>query len=404
MDLDFRAQKLEKEAEQRRKAAARKRESELKKIKEQEEREEQLRQQREEQLKLLAQLEEERLEKERLDMIKTAGIKLRVENLIPYDIEGEDDKIILPESCLSQLTSQDAFTLGACLFELIDQNGNVITHCGVREFNADENSIGIPPKIKNTLASKTNRTINTLTIRYVRLPKITSIKLRLYNNQLFQTASVKSILEENLRSHSTLTLNDMIDVWYRGKCYTLQVSDIKPESYGTLIDTDVEVEFELSPSELSSTTTRCNDTTVTKESTPQSNDSTNYKIQSKSLSSIPMDMDIDDSVTIPPEPEQDDNNVIHIRFRTPQGMTLNRKFLNSQPIQDLFHYISSSLKIHYAKLQLSTRAPDRIITLPHLEKVLYDQSLSDENSGHNCKTLEDFGFKKREMLVVSLIS
>jgi len=39
---------------------------------------------------------------------------------------------------------------------------------------------------------------------------------------------------------------DIITIWHRGKDYKLTVIEIRPETYGSLVDTDVEVELDVS--------------------------------------------------------------------------------------------------------------------------------------------------------------
>ena len=55
-------------------------------------------------------------------------------------------------AALNELDSQNAFSRGVLLFEISDEFSNS-THCGVREFSAAEGTIGLPPKVINSLLS-----------------------------------------------------------------------------------------------------------------------------------------------------------------------------------------------------------------------------------------------------------
>lgn len=144
----------------------------------------------------------------------TGGVTFYRE-LRPYRIEGYDDKVILPEESLKALTEEDAF-VGAMLFN-IQCNGKA-SHCGVREFSAKEGTIGLPPKILDTMKCKEYSDLElhslTVLIKYVRLSKCTFIKLQPKLNRFFEVGPVKQTLEDNLRFHSTMTVGDELTIWY----------------------------------------------------------------------------------------------------------------------------------------------------------------------------------------------
>ncbi|SBS89670.1 ubiquitin fusion degradation protein UFD1, putative (UFD1), partial [Plasmodium malariae] len=51
-------------------------------------------------------------------------------------------------------------------------------------------------------------------------------------------------LETALRNYATLTIGDNIVIHYLGKTYEIKIVDLKPAFACTIIETDVEVEFE----------------------------------------------------------------------------------------------------------------------------------------------------------------
>ena len=80
-----------------------------------------------------------RLEDEAL----TGGVSFIVGGLSAYPIEGEDDKVILPESCLVDLSNLDVFGKGPVQLRLSKKDGKY-THVGIREFSAPAGKIGLP--------------------------------------------------------------------------------------------------------------------------------------------------------------------------------------------------------------------------------------------------------------------
>ena len=196
-DFDNRASKLEKDAAKRRDDAKRRKEREVQQQAIARQHEEEMAE-----LMRLRKLEEEEKESERQRLIAaeralTGGVEY-VATLIPYATEGEDDKVLLPETALGYLTTQDAFTNGPAMFQLTVSNAGMtgtsvdqkITHCGVREFSASPDTIGLPRKVIDSLYPDGNITGN-ITIKYVRLSKITWVQLEPAANSFFQIAPVR---------------------------------------------------------------------------------------------------------------------------------------------------------------------------------------------------------------------
>jgi hypothetical protein len=139
-DLNVRSSRLEKEQIKRREDAMKRREKDVQSRLNQQKMDLELGELKQ---KRKIELEENELEKQRLEDEETqltGGINFK-ETLIAYSIEGEDDKVILPESALETLTSQDSFGKGAAVFQLTvtSLDGTIhTTHCGVREFSATD--------------------------------------------------------------------------------------------------------------------------------------------------------------------------------------------------------------------------------------------------------------------------
>ena len=159
MDFSGRSEKLEKEAKLRREALKQKKEKENAL-----EAKAALRDEAAAELRLIKRETEEKLAEERdellvADRLLTGGITFLEDHLAPYLIEGEDDKIILPESCLIELNQLDVFVgKGPVLLRLrrscLSSETEEYTHCGIREFSAKPGTIGIPSKILHSILSR----------------------------------------------------------------------------------------------------------------------------------------------------------------------------------------------------------------------------------------------------------
>lgn len=409
-DFDNRASKLDKEAAKRREVAKLKKEREVQAAFLQRQREEELAE-----VARLRKIEEEVREAERQKVAEaeralTGGIDYSA-TLIPYEVtDSEDDKVILPENALGYLTTQDAFSNGPAVFQLTvtsknnsSSGGGVAdiktTHCGVREFSAAADTIGLPKKVIDSLWSD-GQPLENVVIKYVRLPKITYVKLEPIANSFFQVEPVKMMLEENLRFHSTLTMGDLMTVWFRGVAHRLRVVEMKPDTKGTLIDTDVEVEltesqemqkkqgeitagsssvtsngatvdrnvttsgvFKLASS-ISTNTTANTNATSNKQVTTSS--SVSGKSAGSSSSGVNSVTGSDSGVAIPtlglPAEPAPGDDVIHVRVKTPTGSTITRRFHKHDPMALLFQFTSSEMNVTPEAVQLTTRFPPRVFT------------------------------------------
>lgn len=217
IDLDLRSSKLEKEQQKRLDDARKKRAKEVQQQREHAKRELEM---AERAAQRRAELEQEEMARQMAEDDErriTGGIRF-LHSLKPYIIEGEDDKVILPEECLTELTQQDAFGRGALTFQLVCKSSSKesITHCGVREFSATAGTIGVPQKVIDSL-DVTIAEVASLSIKFVLLPKCTFAKLQPKYNNFIEVGPVKMCLEENLRFHTCLTVGDQLTVWYRGE-------------------------------------------------------------------------------------------------------------------------------------------------------------------------------------------
>ncbi|EAA20998.1 hypothetical protein [Plasmodium yoelii yoelii] len=78
----------------------------------------------------------------------------------------------------------------------------------------------------------------------ISLPKGTFVKLKPCSKDFMELSNHRTVLETALRNYATLTIGDNIVIHYLGKTYEIKIVDLKPAFACTIIETDVEVEFE----------------------------------------------------------------------------------------------------------------------------------------------------------------
>lgn len=154
-----------------------------------------------------------------------------------YDLEN-GDKIVLPPSALDTLTRLNiTFPM---LFKLTSRDGRS-THCGVQEFVAEEGHANLPYWLmQNLLVSEGSM----ITISNVNLPKGTFVKFRPQTSDFLKIANPKAVLEATLRTFTCLTKGDTIAISYNNKVYYIDVLEVAPGVAISIIETDVNVEFE----------------------------------------------------------------------------------------------------------------------------------------------------------------
>jgi ubiquitin fusion degradation protein 1 len=245
MDLNSRSAKWKREEEKRKQLAKRRIQAEQVKRKAAEKAQKELEdiqaQKRIQRLEEEALLDEQILEERRL----TGGIKY-LKQLKPVPTVYDGDKITLPVSALEELNPQHAFELGVFTFELSFQSKFVQTkvyksHCGVLEFTAEENTVGLPPKVARSLFQE--EFIDTIQVKFVRLEKGKFASLQ-PKGQGFGKREIdfKQILERSLSQvHTTLTVGDILFLRHGRETFEVQVTELKPENAVNILNTDLEV-------------------------------------------------------------------------------------------------------------------------------------------------------------------
>ncbi|XP_049825026.1 ubiquitin recognition factor in ER-associated degradation protein 1 isoform X2 [Aethina tumida] len=148
-------------------------------------------------------------------------------------------KIIMPPSALDQLTRLNINY--PMLFKLVNKNTNRVTHCGVLEFVADEGKIYLPLWMMHNMVLEEGDLVQ---MENVSLPVGTFSKFQPLSPDFLDITNPKAVLENCLRSFACLTTGDVIAVKYNQKVYELCVKETKPGDAISIIECDMNVEFE----------------------------------------------------------------------------------------------------------------------------------------------------------------
>jgi len=154
------------------------------------------------------------------------------------DVEA-GGKIIMPPSALDQLTR--LHIQYPMLFKLTNKKVNRTTHCGVLEFVADEGKIHIPYWMMVNLMLDEGGLIQ---VESATLPVATYSKFQPLSADFLELTNPKAVLEMRLRHFACLSTGDVIAINYNNKIYELNVLDTKPAAAVSIIECDMNVDFE----------------------------------------------------------------------------------------------------------------------------------------------------------------
>jgi ubiquitin fusion degradation protein 1 len=145
----------------------------------------------------------------------------------------------MPPSALDQLTRLNIEY--PMLFKINNRKGSRITHAGVLEFIADEGKVYIPYwMMKNLLLEEGDL----VTVENVSLPVASYSKFKPQSVDFLDITNPKAVLENCLRNFACLTSGDVIAINYNNKIYELLVLETKPGKAVTIIECDMNVEFD----------------------------------------------------------------------------------------------------------------------------------------------------------------
>ena len=157
------------------------------------------------------------------------------------DIELSNS-IILPASALGKLSIMKNFndSKNPILFRILNIELNILTHCGVAEFTAEEGTCYLPTNMFDKLCLMEGQQVN---IRNTELKPGTFIKLQPHLTEFIENPNPKTILEFNLRNYFCVTEGDTISVKFGKKTFKIDVIKCKPDKAIRTLNTDIEVDF-----------------------------------------------------------------------------------------------------------------------------------------------------------------
>lgn len=154
------------------------------------------------------------------------------------DVE-KGGKIIMPPSALDQLSRLNITY--PMLFKLTNKNSDRMTHCGVLEFVADEGICYLPHWMMQNLLLEEGGLVQ---VESVNLMVATYSKFQPQSPDFLDITNPKAVLENALRNFACLTKGDVIAINYNEKIYELRVMETKPDKAVSIIECDMNVDFD----------------------------------------------------------------------------------------------------------------------------------------------------------------
>ncbi|XP_062854358.1 ubiquitin recognition factor in ER-associated degradation protein 1 [Trichomycterus rosablanca] len=154
------------------------------------------------------------------------------------DVE-KGGKIIMPPSALDQLSRLNITY--PMLFKLTNKNSDRMTHCGVLEFVADEGICYLPHWMMQNLLLEEGGLVQ---VESVNLMVATYSKFQPQSPDFLDITNPKAVLENALRNFACLTTGDVIAINYNEKIYELRVMETKPDKAVSIIECDMNVDFD----------------------------------------------------------------------------------------------------------------------------------------------------------------
>lgn len=148
-------------------------------------------------------------------------------------------KIIMPPSALDVLTRLNI--VYPMLFKLNNAKKIRSTHCGVLEFVADEGKVYLPYWMMRNLLLEEGDFVQ---VESASLPVATYAKFQPQSVDFLDITNPKAVLENALRSFACLSKGDMLAFNYNDKIYELSVKETKPGLAISIIECDMQVEFD----------------------------------------------------------------------------------------------------------------------------------------------------------------
>lgn len=120
---------------------------------------------------------------------------------------------------------------------------DIVAHCGVREFVAEEGRVYLPFWLLSAIGAGEDSPI---VVTNVALPKATYVKLRPRRMAFVELTDPKGVLEVALREFTCVTQGVAIRVPYIGRTFDIDILEVKPVTPmggASIVETDVEIDF-----------------------------------------------------------------------------------------------------------------------------------------------------------------
>ncbi|CAH0513849.1 unnamed protein product [Peronospora belbahrii] len=314
----------------------------------------------------------ERQEQEAREELRvTGGIKY-LQQLKPVPTTSDGDKITLPVSALKELNPQNALDLGVFTFELsfedqfAERCGEATTerqtHAGVLEFVADEGTVGLPPKVAASLFARINELPDSVQVRFVRLEKGKFASLQLRGSGFGdRQIDFKQMLERSLKTHTTLTEDDVLFIRHGKLTFEVLVSELKPERAVNLINTDLEVDV-----------IPCEAVMKAKE------DEKRMEKEAARVMALAQEKEqwkANKMATLLPEPFAEEGQLVRIVLKMPERQA-TRRFLPSSPLQSVFDFVEALTGENARLYQLAATYPRRLFGVEAADKTLQEVGLN----------------------------
>ncbi len=173
---------------------------------------------------------------------------IEVYRAYPAMMFGREDinlsnSIILPPSALGKLSGISNFGSNQkdpVLFQIMNIDLNMVTHCGVKEFTANEGCCYLPGNMFDKLCLEEGQKVN---VRARTLKPGTFIKLQPHKTEFTTLPNPKAILEFNLKDYFCVTEGDTLSIKFNHKIYQIDVVQCKPDKAIRTLNCNLEVDF-----------------------------------------------------------------------------------------------------------------------------------------------------------------
>ena len=153
-----------------------------------------------------------------------------------------DDKIIVHQKVLQDIMSTNGQEMPSQPIYLVLTHPILQTRvtCGILEFT-DKEGVFVPQRIRDILCIQGDEKIQLFSIL---LAKASLIKIQPHETAFINLPDPRAVLEKHLTKYSSLTKGETISINYADHEYYFYVVDTQPNEQVSLINTDVNLEFE----------------------------------------------------------------------------------------------------------------------------------------------------------------